>query len=579
MEEIKLKFKSVRFKLFFTMCVVILVIILSLVLINSIVLENFYIYSKTATIKQVYQKVNDYYNTENTNVDLKTELKKIAYKNNFDILIKTDTNLIIFTSDREFLSSTYILKDINEIKSKSIEENETKINVKVTTDEVNNISYMFLTGILDNGYVLYIRMPISPIEESVKISNTVLLMIGGITLVVAGIIASFISRKFTNPILQLNDIANKMAKLDFSKKYRITDSELKKVTDRVFNNLLNNSVTEFDLNEIQKQLESKAERKTRAIVQQELLNEMGITLDDIQTGNDINAIAYQRTDPIRLNEKVFGYEVGKKINDATINQTKHNTAEKTRWLNQEREDIKKLGIKARSKESAAVQKYVEKVYINEHGEEIPYGDKELAKEFPDVKTQEKIKHASEVFRNKYDTYIDQINNVLTDLGYDAIPKRKDYMRHFTEISDKLSQWGVPFNRNDMDSENLPTDINGLTEFNRPGKNWFASSLERKGMKTTYDAITGIDGYLEGAGNLIFHTSDIQRYRTLSKFIRETYGQTHGLDNVDSLTDAEFEQRVADIQDNKLSKYVAWLDEQANALLVKKVLLIEQQKDF
>ena len=368
-------------------------------------------------------------------------------------------------------------------------------------------------------------------------------------------------------LTELSDFMNQDTTI--TEKYRITDSELKKVTDRVFNNLLNNSVTESDLNEIQKQLESKVERKTRAIVQQELLNEMGITLDDIQVGNDINAIAYQRTDPIRLNEKVFGYEVGKKINDATINQTKHNTAEKTRWLNQEREDIKKLGIKARSKESAAVQKYVEKVYINEHGEEIPYGDKELAKEFPDVKTQEKIKYASEVFRNKYDTYIDQINNVLTDLGYDAIPKRKDYMRHFTEISDKLSQWGVPFNRNDMDSETLPTDINGLTEFNRPGKNWFASSLERKGMKTTYDAVTGIDGYLEGAGNLIFHTADIQRYRTLSKFIRETYGQTHGLDNVDSLTDAEFEQRVADIQDNKLSKYVAWLDEQANALAGKK----------
>ena len=368
-------------------------------------------------------------------------------------------------------------------------------------------------------------------------------------------------------LTELSDFMNQDTTI--TEKYRITDSELKKVTDKVFNNLLNNTVTELDLNEIQKQLESKAERKTRAIIQQELLNEMGITLDDIQVGNDINAIAYQRTDPIRLNEKVFGYEVGKKINDATINQTKHNTAEKTRWLNQEREDINKLGIKARSKESAAIQKYVEKVYINEHGEEIPYGDKELEKEFPNIKTQEKIKYASEVFRNKYDTYIDQINNVLTDLGYDAIPKRKDYMRHFTEISDKLSQWGVPFNRNDMDSENLPTDINGLTEFNRPGKNWFASSLERKGMKTTYDAITGIDGYLEGAGNLIFHTADIQRYRTLSKFIRETYGQTHGLDNVDSLTDTEFEQRLADIQDNKLSKYVAWLDEQANALAGKK----------
>lgn len=228
MDKIKDKFKSVRFKLFFIMCVVILIIVLFLILINSIVLENFYIYSKTATIKQVYQKVNNYYASENPNINLETELKKIAYKNNFDILIKTDTNLIIFTSDKEFLSSTYILKDINEITRENINtQNDKKnnLNIKITTDETNNINYMFLTGILDNGYVLYIRMPISPIKESVKISNTLLLMIGGVTLAVAGVVASFISEKFTNPILQLNDIANKMAKLDFSQKYRVTDTE------------------------------------------------------------------------------------------------------------------------------------------------------------------------------------------------------------------------------------------------------------------------------------------------------------------------------------------------------------------
>lgn len=228
MDKIKDKFKSVRFKLFFIMCVVILIIVLFLILINSIVLENFYIYSKTATIKQVYQKVNNYYASENPNINLETELKKIAYKNNIDILIKTDTNLIIFTSDKEFLSSTYILKDINEITRENINtQNDKKnnLNIKITTDETNNINYMFLTGILDNGYVLYIRMPISPIKESVKISNTLLLMIGGVTLAVAGVVASFISKKFTNPILQLNDIANKMAKLDFSQKYRVTDTE------------------------------------------------------------------------------------------------------------------------------------------------------------------------------------------------------------------------------------------------------------------------------------------------------------------------------------------------------------------
>ncbi len=227
MDKIKDKFKSVRFKLFFTMCVVILIIVLSLILINSIVLENFYIYSKTVTIKQVYQKVNNYYASENKSINLEAELKKIAYKNNFDILIKTDTNLIIFTSDREFLSSSYIFKDISEIirEENNIVNEGKRINIKIASDESNNVNYMFLTGILDNGYILYIRMPISPIEESVKISNTVLLIIGGMTVIVAGVIASFISKKFTNPILQLNEIANKMAKLDFSKKYRITDTE------------------------------------------------------------------------------------------------------------------------------------------------------------------------------------------------------------------------------------------------------------------------------------------------------------------------------------------------------------------
>ena len=42
---------------------------------------------------------------------------------------------------------------------------------------------------------------------------------------------SFISKKFTEPILELNGIAQNMSKLDFSKKYRVKD------TDDEINNL------------------------------------------------------------------------------------------------------------------------------------------------------------------------------------------------------------------------------------------------------------------------------------------------------------------------------------------------------
>lgn len=309
--------------------------------------------------------------------------------------------------------------------------------------------------------------------------------------------------------------------------------------------------------------------KTRKQVQAELLQDMGITLEDISVGKDIASVDMSRTDPIRLNEKVFGYKVGQKINDATINKTKHNESKKIRWLNNERKDIESLGIKPRSKESEAVQKYGEKQYVTKNNEVIPYGDYELAIDFPDVKVQEKIKNAAKVIRNKYDTYIDNINSIITEMGYNPINKRKDYMRHFEALSDLFSKYGLPLNRQSMMNDALPTDINGLTDQFKPGKNFFTSAMERFGMKTSYDAISGIDGYLEGAGDLIYHTEDIQRYRALSKFIRDTYGSQHGFDDYSSMTSQEQTQRYEDIRFNKLSKYAAWLDEQANTLAGKK----------
>ena len=57
--KIKYNFKSVRFKLFVTLCFVIAIIVLCLVTINSIVLESFYLYSKTQTVRGVYDKINN----------------------------------------------------------------------------------------------------------------------------------------------------------------------------------------------------------------------------------------------------------------------------------------------------------------------------------------------------------------------------------------------------------------------------------------------------------------------------------------------------------------------------------------
>ena len=321
------------------------------------------------------------------------------------------------------------------------------------------------------------------------------------------------------------------------------------------------------------ELEDSIEKKTKKQIKQELLQKTGIMNESLDNANKLPKILMENTDPIRLQEMIFGRGLGTDINKMFFHKVKDNTSEKIRFQNKERAEIKALGIKARSKESAAVQKYGEKQWTNETtGEVLPYGDKELASEFPNVETQKKIKQASEIIRQKYDSYLDQTNKVLTSLGYDAIPKRKDYMRHFQELNDIFSRVGIPYNYNEMIANDLPTDINGLTADFSPSKNFFASALRRKGTKTTYDAITGIDGYLEGIGNLIYHTEDIQRLRAYEQYIRDTYGENHGFDNLETLTDEEKVKRIEKIQDNHLSNYASWLHEYTNTLAGKKALV-------
>ena len=114
MEKVKNALKSVRVRLFVTLSMVILLIILFLILVNNFVFGQFYIYSKTKSLKSVYQVVNNYY-TSSQNIDLEIQLEKIAINNNFDILIKNNQNVNVYTSNKDFFST---LGQMNEMTSK-----------------------------------------------------------------------------------------------------------------------------------------------------------------------------------------------------------------------------------------------------------------------------------------------------------------------------------------------------------------------------------------------------------------------------------------------------------------------------
>ncbi|MEA4912309.1 MAG: hypothetical protein VB092_06855 [Oscillospiraceae bacterium] len=105
-----------------------------------------------------------------------------------------------------------------------------------------------------------------------------------------------------------------------------------------------------------------------------------------------------------------------------------------------------------------------------------YGEK-LISENDIIKTganTEKIVGAANVIRDIYGSLFKKQNDVLVRNGYSPIEYRSNYFPHFTEstadtiIQKIASKVGIR-----IDTDRLPTDIAGLTQYFRPGKRWMA----------------------------------------------------------------------------------------------------------
>lgn len=226
-------FKSVRAKLFLTLCVVILMLIGFFIIINNAVLEALYYYSKKESTLETYNYINENLSKilEEEKEKYELELEKIAINNNFEILIIGTDNNLVYSTNKNFVED---FGEINEIKyevkysifnKSEILYSKENITIRRIKDKKNGIPYILLDGKLDSGDKIYIRLPITPIQDSVNISNRFIYIIGIATIVLGAIAITFITERFTKPIEELNDIANEMSNLNFKRKYRINDSE------------------------------------------------------------------------------------------------------------------------------------------------------------------------------------------------------------------------------------------------------------------------------------------------------------------------------------------------------------------
>lgn len=311
--------------------------------------------------------------------------------------------------------------------------------------------------------------------------------------------------------------------------------------------------------------------------------ERGFDFDEVlKKAKNLSTLATVDNTPQRVMEKALGYKEGQTLADLTVNQVAQHETEGIRWLSSYTDRktgllaqiSKQYGIKPGSKESAAAQMYAEGFYVAENDDVIEYGDRELAKDFPDAKVQANIKGLARDprIRQIYDATLAMINESRARNAYPEIQKLDNYFLHFRAMDDTFSRMGIPFNPNDIKAKDLPTDLNGVTADLKPGQPYFASAMHRKGKRTSFDLLGGLEKYLTSAKGQIYHIDDIQTLRALRNHIAETYGQAHGLDGLDIMTEEEAAAQIEQVYDAHLSTFAKFLNEEANVIAGKTALI-------
>lgn len=191
---------------------------------NTVFLEKYYVINKRSMLEDGFYVIDE--------ASATGELKSSDFDVTFDNLCaNSNITVLIIDSDRTIVRSSMnnsqkILLEFMDIifgsqnESVSVLAQDDNYIIQRRTDSRLEAEYLVLYGTLSNGNMILMRSALDSIRESVKVSNQFLLYIGMLAIGVSLIVVFFVSKRVTNPILELTDISKRMTELDFEAKYK-----------------------------------------------------------------------------------------------------------------------------------------------------------------------------------------------------------------------------------------------------------------------------------------------------------------------------------------------------------------------
>lgn len=191
--------------------------------VNTSLLEDYYVEHKQQKLLATFYMADEASKEGTDGTErFKIRLEKQCANSNITMMIISSDHTILDSNvgDDETLLLQFLELIFMTDKNAEVMENTEQYTVEKTADRRLKTDYLVLWGSLQNGNTILMRTAVESIKESVEIANRFLAYVGGAAVIVCAVVIYFVTRKITNPILQLAEISRRMTNLDFEAKFQ-----------------------------------------------------------------------------------------------------------------------------------------------------------------------------------------------------------------------------------------------------------------------------------------------------------------------------------------------------------------------
>lgn len=229
--------KSIRFKLWAGMMILVLVVLVLLWLFQIVFLESFYTNIRIADVKK--EAANIVKLVESNSGEFEDKMEAFAFNNSMSVEIIDMEGKSIYSADYSNQMPMMMMKNASRIEIyESVLAGKEAI-IPVYHPRFGNKFMMIglpITSLGNLSGVFILNMPLAPVEDTASILKRQLFYIIFILLAASLVISFFVSRSFTRPILEIKEASEKMASGDFTKRVSSKHSdEIGKLADTINN--------------------------------------------------------------------------------------------------------------------------------------------------------------------------------------------------------------------------------------------------------------------------------------------------------------------------------------------------------